>query len=564
MKYINKLILAVVLTVFSVSCTDSYDCKLEPEKPGDASWSEYLNSYDLLKNYANKGTDSPFNLGVYFSPADFLSKEFSYSMVCTNFQALETGSFFTPVSIVGDDGTIDVSSLQMLVEETKNAEIVLYGPDLLSHKQQKTEYLNKLIAPALIPGDFKSGVFWVNDFESDILGTTYPMTGNSAATVVADPAGQSGNVLNVGNAQTPASQSFPQFNVTLPDGVTLGNCVSMIMDFNASGSTGLFGSGMRMGVNEKPNASYSNASSFGCPDGSWGRDKISLPFSSLDLTDAEKQLTTFTLKVGSATGSGNYYMDNIRIYWEIGEDDQIIEKTPEEKKSILSEELNKWIGKMMDAGGETVKAWNIVANPLDKSSVDENTFQWKDYLGDPDYARIAVKMVRDTAQVDLDLFVSHSSDLSLTSALECEDLITLIEAWEADNVTRIDGIALKLNFAYSFDPVMQEQYQATFESILRKLAETGKLIRISELYVRVTDAGGVTINTSNLTTLQEQAISLYYEYLIRRYFEIIPTKQCYGISFGAPVDATQTIGLWDTKYNRKHTYAGVANGLSGK
>ncbi len=52
--------------------------------------------------------------------------------------------------------------------------------------------------------------------------------------------------------------------------------------------------------------------------------------------------------------------------------------------------MNKWIGGIVNAGGESVKVWNIVGEPLDKT-MDANTFNWGEYLGEVEYARTAVK-----------------------------------------------------------------------------------------------------------------------------------------------------------------------------
>ena len=62
---------------------------------------------------------------------------------------------------------------------------------------------------------------------------------------------------------------------------------------------------------------------------------------------------------------------------------------------------------------------------------------------------------------------------------------------------------------------------------------------------------------------------------VKKYFEIIPVAQQYGITQwcatdapGAPGDSNwrggEPVGLWDSNYNRKHTYAGFADGLAGK
>ena len=67
----------------------------------------------------------------------------------------------------------------------------------------------------------------------------------------------------------------------------------------------------------------------------------------------------------------------------------------------------------------------------------------------------------------------------------------------------------------------------------------------------------------------------YYKFIVKKYFEIIPVAQQYGITQwcatdapGAPGDSNwrggEPVGLWDSNYNRKHTYAGFADGLAGK
>jgi hypothetical protein len=64
----------------------------------------------------------------------------------------------------------------------------------------------------------------------------------------------------------------------------------------------------------------------------------------------------------------------------------------------------------------------------------------------------------------------------------------------------------------------------------------------------------------------------YYKWIIKKYLEIIPQAQQWGICQWAATDspsnsgwrANSPLGLWDLDYHRKHTYAGFADGLSGK
>ena len=107
---------------------------------------------------------------------------------------------------------------------------------------------------------------------------------------------------------------------------------------------------------------------------------------------------------------------------------------------------------------KSVKAWNIIGNPLDKT-VNDNTFNWGEYLGEVDYARTAVKIDRDTvknANVRSELFVSNTFGQYDEMGNMVDELISLVDAWEADNVTKIDGYNILLNAIYSKDVVFQE------------------------------------------------------------------------------------------------------------
>ena len=66
----------------------------------------------------------------------------------------------------------------------------------------------------------------VVNFEADNLNTTYPMTGSGTATVIDDPAGESGRVLYIHQA----AYSFPKFTVKLKDGMRLADYSGMTMD----------------------------------------------------------------------------------------------------------------------------------------------------------------------------------------------------------------------------------------------------------------------------------------------------------------------------------------------
>ena len=78
--------------------------------------------------------------------------------------------------------------------------------------------------------------------------------------------------------------------------------------------------------------------------------------------------------------------------------------------------------------------------------------------------------------------------------------------------------------------------------------------------------------TPDVTEEQHHAMADYYKWIIQQYLTIIPANQQWGITQWCATDspagsgwrANSPVGLWDIDYYRKHTYAGFADGLSGK
>ena len=120
--------------------------------------------------------------------------------------------------------------------------------------------------------------------------------------------------------------------------------------------------------------------------------------------------------------------------------------------------------------------------------------------------------------------------------------------------------------------VTQKSKEDHVEKMFQILAESGKLVKITELDMGYIDENGTSVKTENMTEAQHKAMSDYYKFIVKKYFEIIPAAQQYGITQWCATDnpsnsswrGGEPVGLWDANYSRKHTYAGFADGLSGK
>ena len=71
MKYYRILFLAAALTGLASCAVDPLK-EYEVEKPQSIAQYEYLNEYDVLKNYVNRSASPDFKLGAALAASDFL------------------------------------------------------------------------------------------------------------------------------------------------------------------------------------------------------------------------------------------------------------------------------------------------------------------------------------------------------------------------------------------------------------------------------------------------------------------------------------------------------------
>ena len=268
--------------------------------------------------------------------------------------------------------------------------------------------------------------------------------------------------------------------------------------------------------------------------------------------------------------------------------------TDEEKKSLLTDAMGKWIDGMMEATDGYVTSWEVVNEALSGDDKDgdgkydlqhaatasaddkKNCFYWQDYLGDIDYVRLAVADARKSFAAHngdpekLKLFIN---DYNLESDWDdngkLRSLIQWIKDWEADGVTKIDGIASQMHISCYADPNTQKSKKDHIVKMLELMKESGKLCKISELDMGYVDAAGKDVTYDQMTEEQHKEMRDLYTFVLQKYFEIIPAAQQYGITQWCATDAPKDsgwrpglpVGLWDLNYLRKHTYAGFAVGL---
>ena len=278
--------------------------------------------------------------------------------------------------------------------------------------------------------------------------------------------------------------------------------------------------------------------------------------------------------------------------------------TPDEKKKVLTPVLQNWIYGMMAATEGKVKAWDVVNESISGKDIDgdgyydpwsvtrgtvsaddaKNNFYWQDYLGDLDYVRTAVAAARKGfadaggKPEELKLFINdYNLETAYDDNKKLKSLIHWIEEWEKDGVTVIDGIGSQMHVSCCMDPVEQKKREDAYVNMLNLMVSTGRLVRISELDMGLevpnVDKNSkdpyIQVKTTDMTEEQHKAMRAYYEFIVKKYLEIVPKEQQWGICQWCATDSPANsgwrpglpVGLWDLDYYRKHTYAGFAAGL---
>ena len=539
-------------------------------------------NYKELKTYVNYSNQPNFKLGVELDLATVAdSTSVLYRLMRKHFDEINF-TRLNHMDFVDASGSIDMTNLTKALETTKSQNVPGYAGHLVQHNNQRSAYLNTLIPDLIIPG--ASGTYVVENFESRAVGSSFPVyysttTTTGTATISTDPvagATNSGKTLKVvGN------RAFPQYQVTLPAGVTLGDCKKLVFDTYVI-TGGHQGAGISIGVSTalgpvpsgrflKPGKSFQDLGVTAL--NTWNRN-LQLDLSLVTFTPEEKQLNTFVLTFMNETGSADLHLDNLRLDWT--KTGQVIPKTAAEKKTIYTAELDKWIKAIGTAGKGKITSWSVVYQPIDENdptklrtgvgagTLPANTFYWQDYLG-RDYAATAIKMLKQYANTTDKMYITETGLVGNPAKVQgLRDFISYTESQGAN----VDGIATELALNVDAD-------KAKVEAMLQALAASGKLIKISALDI------GTGTTTAQATPALYQQQSDMYKWFVKAYNSLIPAAQRAGITFRSPHDrvsgdswrSNEPVGLWTrfntgstvlAGYQRKPAYVGVVEAFQGK
>ena len=547
------------------------DEKPDDEKPEDKLSYENLGAYDVLKSYVDRTESPDFKLGLAINANSFIQKGKDYNLAVENFNEMTADNAMKQSSIMRNDGSMDFNTVRNFVNAAEQAGMTIYGHTLAWHSQQATGYLNGLVQskkvdlPPSEKGDYEVVAADFNNGSHPFIGW-----GNNSSI------GVSNGAFKATNPSVATNDYDAQFayDVTEP----YINGITYRMTFKVKGSgTGTLSAGFQIIDGYKPAGNFP-AVTF---DTDWKDVEIECQ------CNAEGS-TRLVFSYGHF--AGDIYIDDFSL---VATDVNFKYETltPEEKKAVLTDAMDRWIKGMMEVTASRVSVWDAVNESI--SGRDDNgdgfyelesaqwgsaqNFYWQDYLGSEDYVRIVIEKARKYyaeygGTKPLKLFINdYNLESDWDDNKKLKSLIHWIDVWESDGVTKIDGIGTQMHISYYENAQTQKSKEDHVVKMLQLMANTGKLVKISELDMGYINASGQTVATVNMTDAQHRAMAKYYEFIVSKYFEIVPPAQQYGITIWCPLDSTaelgsgwrggEPVGLWDQNYNRKYAYAGFADGL---
>ena len=545
--------------------------KYELGKPNDDNY-RYLDEYQALKAYINYGKYPNFKLGAGTTVDDYLKKSTVYKMTNANFTETVAGNAMKMASCVDANGNMNFDKVKKYVNAATEAGLNVYGHTLAWHSQQPIGWLKKLLADKPDPS---AGEVWTvvasKDFRKDKsvgwhsdeteFGYSFNYDANDG--------------LNVHCTKINTNSWDVQFLAMTDIPTTVGKTYKMTMTVKGSEAGKLHSKLGDWGNGEYPDIPFTTE---------WQEVEISYT--------AAVESSFFMLQCGDFVG--DIYIREIKF--EGYTSDKTIPLTAEEKHDTLVYAMDKWIKGMMEACDGKVKAWDLVnealygegddgeGNYVLQSSKQKNSgswdvggsaFYWQDYLGDLEYVRQACRLARKYGPEDIKLFINdYNLESDWDNNKKVKSLVNWIKKWESDGVTYIDGIGTQMHISCYEDAGLQRSNEDHIVNMFKIIAESGKLCRISEMdmgYVRGSNKWAGSIKTSEVTEAEHQKMAEFYEFIFRKFFEIIPPEQQWGICQWCTNDAPSSsgwrggepVGIWDQQFYRKHVYAGFVRGLNG-
>lgn len=561
------------MLVASLAVTTMAQQTFEKGKPNDDNY-RYLDNYNALKEYIDYSKYPNFKLGVGTTVDAYLQKGLVYRLTNANFTETVAGNAMKMASCVDGNGNMNFTKVKNYVTTATNAGLNVYGHTIAWHSQQAKGWLLKLMADKPAPsGEKEYTTIASKDFRvNQTVGWKASETewGYSTGFSIVN-----GLIVTTTKSYSWQVQFVPMDNIQLTSGVTY----KLTMTVKGTGPGQLDGK-----------------------LGDWGGGtNFSIPFttswSDVEVNVKPTMAGNFIL-LHVPNFVGTVYIKTIKFE---GYKEKTVPQTTQEKHDTLVYAMDKWVKGMMNACGGKVKAWDLVNEAISGGGNDGqgnyalqhsegynsgtwdvggDAFYWQDYMGDLEYVRQACRLARKYGPEDVKLFINDYNlegtwDIvtkdGISASKKIWSLVNWIKKWEADGVTKIDGIGTQMHISFNKNTNAQNSLKNAITGMFKLMAKSGKMVRVSELDMGYNDINGNSVSTGSMTEEQHKEMAAFYEWIIQQFLTIVPPEQQWGICQWCANDnnsqggwrANTPVGIWDINNYRKHVYAGFVRGLNG-
>ena len=538
----------LVTSLLVTSCADYHvtdDFTAEP----DPAYVEPYKDLQPVKTYIDRIQYPNLKLGATMKVSDFNKQELAHAACVTNCDNVSFGTTLMAGSIINSKGVMNFLDMSDLLSHVEEIGYEVYGSPIVANANQPDEWLALLTAPIEVTVDYIEVKAVDYSTIDEFTGTVEK---GKAEIVKYDGA----NALKIGTA----------CNVRIIEGFEVDPAAKYTTTFWAK---------------TDKDASYTVTFSGNKVNGSGADGKFTLKAGKLTKVVIESQSapdeTEGYLRIEN-TRSAPIYISKV----EVGcYPDNHRPQTEKEKSDTIQYALHTWCDGLMKINEGRITSFDLIDEAIDEKAVMDNGMYdlkhstekifWQDILGSDNYAPAVSKEASeaytkyngDPAQ--LKFFISETG---LENQKKYESLMYWINIWDAKGA-KIDGINAKLNLVYSEDAATLKANNDILENLLKNLASTGKLIRVSNFDIKYQNADGSNVAAKDITAEQRQKLADYYADVIKSYMATIPKDKQAGICKGNLADTSDPAGLWavDTKskdWVRTATYKAFCDALSGQ
>jgi endo-1,4-beta-xylanase len=529
-----------IVTIFltCISCKKDSNSSTTPNPPPPPP---VVDAPNTLKEAAS------FPIGIAIDYSLFKNNTAYRNVVTKEADQVTFGYQMKHGAIVKDDGSLDYSTADELLNLSTSAGLQVFGHTLVWHQNQNGNYLRSLTVDAgstsnsnlLSAGDFEAGTGSTGTGSTLFTGWNLLIGGNAAGSFEAVTGNNSARAIQA-TVTTAGTNAYDVQAIGPNWTAVVGTQYKVSVDIKSSVANGK----VRL-VNQNNQYQQSDFT----PTTSWATY-------SWTLTAAE---TSPSLRL-NFPAAGVYTIDNIKIN-EVTAGGAL---PVAQAAANIDSAMSRFIRNSVTRYAGKVKAWDVVNEAFNdgtgsirtSGTITSDAFYWAQYLG-RDFALKAFNYAK-AADPSALLFIN---DYNLESDnRKLDSLLAFVNELKGKGA-RIDGIGTQMHIGINTS-------KTAIDNMFVKLAATGLKIRVSELDVRVNpnNLTGFSASTQNLT---DQAAM--YKYVVESFIRNVPATQRYDFTIWGVADSDSWIVtalhkedfplLFDGSYAKKPAYSSLLQGL---